>query len=91
MDRKPLRCEDEDVFDESLFLIPVLNVHKSVDMVHMYLPVICEVVVDLYSTFDRVDGFLCTRLKNIFKYSTLSTDIFKSNKTKSFNWSRKAE
>ena len=84
MDQKPSRSVDEDVY-ESLLLIPVLNAHKSVDMVYMYLPVICQVVIDLYSTFDGVDAFLCTRLKNIFKYSTLSTDIFKSNKTKKTN------
>lgn len=86
MDRKPLKwSEDEDVYDKSLLLIPVLNAHKSFDMVYMYLPVICQVVIDLYSTFDGVDVFLCTRLKNIFKYSTLSTDIFKSNTTKQKN------
>ena len=77
--------EDEDVYDESLLLIPVLNAHKSVDMVYIYLPVICQVVIDLYSTFDGVDVFLCTRLKNIFQYSTLSTDIFKSKKNKNLN------
>ena len=65
--------------------MPILNPHKTVDMVYMYLPVIRQVVIDLYSTFDGVDVFLCTRLKNIFKYSTLSTDIFKSNKTKQKN------